>query len=168
MNNHDTDSVETREWLDALKSVAKYEGVERAQFLLKKLSEKASALGISTSQAINTPYINTIPPSAETRISNIIRWNALVTVLKATQKAPELGGHLASYASAAVLYEVGFNHFFHGPTETHSGDLVYIQGHSSPGIYARAFLEGRITEEQLRNFRQEVGVDGLSSYPHPW
>jgi len=178
MNDHDTDTVETKEWVDALKSVVKYEGAERAQFLLKKLSEKASTLGISPSQAINTPYINTIPASAEppmpgdhdleTRISNIIRWNALITVLKATQKAPELGGHLASYASAAVLYEVGFNHFFHAPTETHGGDLLYIQGHSSPGIYARAFLEGRITEEQLLNFRQEVDGKGLSSYPHPW
>ncbi len=178
MNNNDVDAIETKEWLDALKSVVKHEGIERAQFLLKKISEQASTLGISTQGAINTPYINTIPVNAEAKmpgdieieqqLNAIIRWNAIVTVLKATQKAPELGGHLASYASAAVLYDIGFNYFFHAPTATHGGDLLYIQGHSSPGIYARAFLEDRITEQQLLNFRQEVGGNGLSSYPHPW
>lgn len=178
MNNNDVDTLETKEWLDALKSVIKYEGADRAQFLLKKITETASTQGISTQQAINTPYVNTIPvnaeptmpgdPEIEQRINAIIRWNAIVTVLKATQKLPELGGHLASYASAAVLYDVGFNHFFHAPTKTHGGDLLYIQGHSSPGIYARAFLEDRISEQQLLNFRQEVNGNGLSSYPHPW
>jgi pyruvate dehydrogenase E1 component len=178
MNNPDIDALETQEWLDALKSVVKYEGQERAAFLLKTLSEKAATLGVSTLPFTHTPYINTIPSSAEPsftgdaeiekKITAIIRWNAIVTVLKATQKYPELGGHLASYASAATLYDIGFNHFFKGSTPTQPGDLIYIQGHSSPGIYARAFLEGRITEEQLLNFRQEVDGKGLSSYPHPW
>ena len=178
MNNNDLDALETKEWLDALKSVIKHEGADRAQFLLKKITDAASTLGVSTQQTINTPYVNTIPVNAEPKmpgdaeieqqINAIIRWNAIVTVLKATQKEPELGGHLATYASAAILYDVGFNHFFHAPTETHGGDLLYIQGHSSPGIYARAFLEDRITEQQLLNFRQEVNGNGLSSYPHPW
>lgn len=174
----DTDTIETKEWMDALRSVIKYEGKERAAFLLKMLAEKAATLGISSLPLVHTPYINTIPASAEPplpgdpelekAITAIIRWNAIVMVLKATQKHPEVGGHLASYASAAILYEIGFNHFFKASTEKQEGDLLYIQGHSSPGIYARAFLEGRITEEQLLNFRQEVAGNGLSSYPHPW
>lgn len=178
MNNNDVDALETKEWLDALKSVIKYEGASRAEFLLKSMNEAAATLGVSTQPTIHTRYTNTIPVEAEAKlpgdqkieqkISAIIRWNAIVMVLKAIQKAPELGGHLSSYASAAALYDVGFNHFFHAPTDTHGGDLLYIQGHSSPGIYARAFLEGRLTEAQLLNFRREVGVKGLSSYPHPW
>lgn len=175
---HDIDPIETKEWLDALKSAIKQEGSERAQFLLRVLGEAASRQGISMASGVNTPYVNTIPiasqapmpgdPVLEQKINAIIRWNAIMTVLKATKKAPELGGHLSSYASAAVLYDVGFNHFFHAATDAHGGDLIYVQGHSSPGIYARAFLEGRISEAQLLNFRQEVQGQGLSSYPHPW
>lgn len=174
----DIDTIETKEWLDALKSVIREEGPERAQFLLSKLSAAASKQGISAQSAIQTPYINTIPvnaeppvegdPEIEKKINAMIRWNAIVMVLKAGKKAAELGGHIASYASAAILYDMGFNHFFHAATKEHGGDLLYIQGHSSPGIYARAFLEDRITEEQLLNFRQEVDGKGISSYPHPW
>lgn len=176
--NADIDTIETKEWIDALRSVVKYEGKERAAFLLKTLAEKAARLGVSSLPLVHTPYINTIPanaepplpgnPELEKAITAIIRWNAIVMVLKATQKYPELGGHLASYASAAVLYETGFNHFFKASTPKQEGDLIYVQGHSSPGIYARAFLEGRMTETQLLNFRQEVNGNGLSSYPHPW
>jgi pyruvate dehydrogenase E1 component len=178
MNNNDIDTLETEEWLDALKSVIQEEGVDRAQFLLTKLSEAASIQGIAPYTSINTPYKNTLSPEAEPempgdldlekKINAIIRWNAIIMVLKATKKAPELGGHIASYASAAILYDIGFNYFFHAATPTHGGDLIYTQGHSSPGIYARAFLEGRISEAQLLNFRQEVGGKGISSYPHPW
>lgn len=174
----DIDTIETKEWLDALRSLIREEGPERAQFILSKLSDSASKQGISAPSAIQTPYINTIPvsleppvegdPEIEKKINAMIRWNAIVMVLKAGKKAAELGGHIASYASAAILYDMGFNHFFHAETKEHGGDLLYIQGHSSPGIYARAFLEDRITEDQLLNFRQEVGGKGLSSYPHPW
>jgi pyruvate dehydrogenase E1 component len=172
----DNDPAETQEWLDALAAVLKYEGAERVQFLLRQLSMLASGSGISV--PVTTPYVNTIPLSAEPhypgeqliedRISALIRWNAIAMVLRGGKRAPELGGHIASFASAATLYEVGFNHFFHAATDTHGGDLLYIQGHASPGIYSRAFLEGRLTTEQLDNFRQEVGGKGLSSYPHPW
>jgi pyruvate dehydrogenase E1 component len=177
-NNTDIDPVETQEWLDALASVLQYEGAERAQFLLQQVLEQARNKGINLSSALTTAYINTIPVDAEAafpgdeaiekRLTALMRWNAIVMVLRAGKKAPELGGHLATYASAAVLYEVGFNHFFRGPSKDFHGDLLYIQGHSSPGIYARAFLEGRLTEEQLDHFRQEIEVNGLSSYPHPW
>lgn len=177
-NNLDNDSIETQEWIDALASVVKYEGVERAQFLLQQVLEKAQITGVSVSSALTTPYINTLPASAdaafpgdeelEKRITTFIRWNAFMTVLRAVNKASELGGHLATYASIATLYEVGFNHFFHAPSEKHHGDLIYFQGHSSPGIYARAFLEGRIDEKQFDHFRQEIEVEGMSSYPHPW
>ncbi|WP_131783431.1 pyruvate dehydrogenase (acetyl-transferring), homodimeric type [Legionella gresilensis] len=175
---NDIDPIETREWLDALQSVLKNEGSERAGFLLKQLQNLANAEGVQLANTICTPYRNTIKPHEEKlippdegigkRISALIRWNAVAMVLRAGKYAPELGGHIASYASAATLYEVGFNYFFKGPNGKHGGDLLYIQGHSSPGIYARAFLEGRLTEQQLANFRQEVDGKGISSYPHPW
>lgn len=174
----DIDPIETREWLDALNAVVKTDGEERAAFLIHQLIKKANAEGIALPGLIHTPYRNTIKPFEEKRmppdegmgkrIGALIRWNAVAMVLRAGKYAPELGGHIASYASAATLYETGFNYFFHGANEKHAGDLLYIQGHSSPGIYARAFLEGRLTEQQLDKFRQEVEVDGLSSYPHPW
>lgn len=174
----DLDPIETKEWLDALQSVIVHEGKERAAFILKSLLDNASSKGLNISKTLNTPYKNTIPTYAEKkipsceglskRIAALIRWNAVAMVLRAGKYAPELGGHIASYASAAVLYEVGFNHFFKARNENHGGDLLYIQGHSSPGIYARAYLEGRLSTEQLDKFRQEVEVDGLSSYPHPW
>lgn len=176
-NIKDIDPTETQEWLEALQSVIEHEGEERAKFLLKQMLNKANAVGVNLPSSIHTPYRNTlmayeekqIPPDegVSKRISALIRWNALAMVLKAGKYAPELGGHIASYASAATLYEVGFNYFFNGP-KNNGGDLLYIQGHSSPGIYARAFLEGRLSEQQLTHFRQEVEVDGLSSYPHPY
>lgn len=175
---NDIDPVETREWLDALQAVMNTDGPERAAFLLQELLNKANAEGADISTSIHTPYRNTIKPYEEKlmppdegigkRISALIRWNAVAMVVRAGKYAPELGGHIASYASASTLYETGFNFFFRGPNGEHGGDLIYIQGHSSPGIYARAFLEGRLSEQQLANFRQEVEVDGLSSYPHPW
>jgi len=174
----DIDPAETQEWLEALHAVFITEGKERANFLLKQLIQHAKSEGLSLTESINTPYRNTIAPKDEKqvppdegmgkRISALIRWNAVAMVLRAGKKAPELGGHIASYASASTLYEIGFNYFFKGPNGQNGGDLLYIQGHSSPGIYARAFLEGRLTEEQLSNFRQEVETNGLSSYPHPW
>jgi pyruvate dehydrogenase E1 component len=174
----DIDPIETREWLDALHAVVANDGDDRAAFLINALLSQASSTGISLPNAIHTPYRNTIktheekliPPDQgiHLRISALIRWNAVAMVLRAGKYAPELGGHIASYASASTLYEVGFNHFFKGPNGPHGGDLLYIQGHCSPGIYARAFLEGRLSEHQLDHFRQEVEVNGLSSYPHPW
>lgn len=174
----DQDPIETREWLDALESVLAHEGAERGAFLLQQLINKANAEGISLKNALNTPYRNTIktyeeqqmPPDEGMgkRLSALIRWNAAAMVLRAGKYAPELGGHIASYASSSTLYETGFNYFFKGANGEHGGDLLYIQGHSSPGIYARAFLEGRLSESQLGYFRQEVEKDGLSSYPHPW
>jgi pyruvate dehydrogenase E1 component len=176
--NNDIDPIETREWMDALNAVIANDGCERAAFLLQSLLDKANAEGINLQAAVNSPYRNTIasheekqiPPDEgmSKRIAALIRWNAVVMVLRAGKYASELGGHIASYASAATLYETGFNHFFKGPNGEHGGDLLYIQGHSSPGIYARAFLEGRLSEQQLDKFRQEVEADGLSSYPHPW
>ncbi|MBI2785125.1 MAG: pyruvate dehydrogenase (acetyl-transferring), homodimeric type, partial [Legionella longbeachae] len=176
--NLDLDPVETREWLDALQAVLMNDGAERGTFLLQQLIKKANSEGIQLASSINTPYRNTIKPHEEKqippdegiskRISALIRWNAVAMVLRAGKYAPELGGHIASYASSSTLYETGFNHFFKGPNGENGGDLLYIQGHCSPGIYARAFLEGRLSEEQLSKFRQEVEVDGLSSYPHPW
>lgn len=176
--NLDLDPIETREWLDALQAVLFNDGPERAAFLLQQLLNKANAEGVKLTSSINTPYRNTIKPHEEKqmppdegigkRINALIRWNAVAMVLRAGKYAPELGGHIASYASASTLYETGFNYFFKGQKGENGGDLLYIQGHSAPGIYARAFLEGRLTEKQLEKFRQEVEVDGLSSYPHPW
>ena len=174
----DIDAAETREWLDSLRSVVDRDGVERAHFLLATLIGHARESGASLPFSANTPYVNTIPesraeytpgdPAVEWQIRSLIRWNALAMVVQANRLSSELGGHIASFASAATLYDVGFNHFWHAPNETHGGDLVFMQGHSAPGIYARAFLEGRITEDQLHKFRREVGDGGLSSYPHPW
>jgi len=174
----DIDPVETQEWLDSLQAVVSYEGHDRAKFLLEKLGEKARETGVHLPFNANTPYLNTIPPSEEERnpgsaaiewrIRTIIRWNAMAMVVRANKLTSELGGHIASFASSATLYDVGFNHFWHAPSESHGGDLVFIQGHSAPGIYARAFMEGRLGEADLDKFRQEVDGGGLSSYPHPW
>jgi len=177
--NNDIDPIETREWLDALHAVLVNDGSERASFLLQEMIKKANTEGVKLGSTVRTPYRNTLKPYEEKlippdegvgkRISALIRWNAVAMVLRAGKYAPELGGHIASYASASTLYETGFNHFFKGPDSgENGGDLLYIQGHSAPGIYARAFLEGRLSEQQLALFRQEVEVDGLSSYPHPW
>jgi pyruvate dehydrogenase E1 component len=174
----DVDSQETREWQEAIASVLEREGPERARFLLKQAVDKATASGVEPLDAIHTPYLNTIPvtrepalpgdPAVEERLRDMVRWNAAAMVVRANKQPAAPGGHIASYQSSAVLYETGFNHFWHAANEIHGGDLVYIQGHAAPGIYARAFLEGRITEEQLENFRIEAGGKGISSYPHPW
>jgi pyruvate dehydrogenase E1 component len=178
MSNPDTDPTETKEWLDALEGVIEVEGAERAHYLLERVLDGARRKGAPVPYSVNTPYLNTIPPEREKphpgdrtiehRIRSFIRWNALAIVLRANKHSSELGGHIASFQSAATLYDVGFMHFWHAPSAHHGGDLIYIQGHSSPGIYARAFLEGRLTEDQLLNFRQEVDGKGLSSYPHSW
>ncbi|MBE4593536.1 pyruvate dehydrogenase (acetyl-transferring), homodimeric type [Vibrio navarrensis] len=174
---HDVDALETQEWLAALESVVREEGVERAQFLLEEVLEKARLDGVDMPTGITTNYINTIPAAQEPaypgdttierRIRSIIRWNAIMIVLRASKKDLDLGGHMASFQSSAAFYETCFNHFFRAPNEKDGGDLVYYQGHISPGIYARAFVEGRLTEEQLDNFRQEVDGKGIPSYPHP-
>ncbi|HTI32844.1 MAG TPA: pyruvate dehydrogenase (acetyl-transferring), homodimeric type, partial [Miltoncostaea sp.] len=176
--DRDLDPNETAEWLEALDDVMRRAGPERAAQLLGRLVQEARLEGAPVPVSDMTPYVNTIhpedeepipgDPEVERRLRSAIRWNAAAMVLQANKESSELGGHIASFQSAATLYEVGFNHFWHAPTEHHGGDLVYIQGHSSPGIYARAFLEGRLSEEQLVNFREEVGGNGLSSYPHPW
>jgi pyruvate dehydrogenase E1 component len=174
----DIDNVETQEWIDALASVIETEGVERAHYLLEQMIDKARRSGANLPYSANTAYVNTIPPhlepdmpgdpAIEDRIRAFIRWNAVAMVVKANRKSTELGGHIASFASSATLYDVGMNHFWRAPTHEHGGDLIYSQGHVAPGMYSRAFLEGRLTEEQLDNFRQEVDGKGLSSYPHPW
>jgi len=174
----DLDPAETREWLESLDAVLEFDGPGRASFLLDELMEEARRNGAPVPYSANTPYLNTIPPQREPpypgdqviehAIRSMIRWNAVAVVLRANKESSELGGHIASFQSAATLYDVGFNHFWHAPSEGHGGDLVYLQGHSAPGIYARAFVEGRLTEQQLDKFRQETGGGGLSSYPHPW
>ena len=176
--NQDGDPTETREWLDALDSVEAFEGVGRVDELLEGVIQAARRKGAKLSFAANTAYVNTIRPQDEPahpgdrvlehKIRSIIRWNAAAIVLRANKTSSELGGHIASFQSAATLYDTGFMHFWHAPTDAHGGDLIYYQGHCAPGIYARAFLEGRLSEEQLLNFRQEVDGKGLSSYPHPW
>jgi pyruvate dehydrogenase E1 component len=177
-NGADIDAGETGEWIDALDAVVQHDGVDRARHLLTRVVERAQHSGSGPIGSLNTPYVNSIPASldepipgdsdVERRLRSIIRWNAMAMVVRANKQSSELGGHIASYQSLATLYEVGFNHFWHAPSGEHGGDLVYFQGHSSPGNYARAYLEGRLTVEQLDNFRQEVGGNGLSSYPHPW
>jgi len=174
----DHDPQETQEWLDSLQSVLEKEGGDRAHFLIDQLIHHARLAGDDMPISATTPYINSIPldkeerspgnKELEHRIRALMRWNAMAIVLNANKESSELGGHIASFASAATLYDVAFNHFFHGKTDDHGGDLVYFQGHCSPGMYARAFIEGRLSEEQLYKFRQEVDGDGLSSYPHPW
>jgi pyruvate dehydrogenase E1 component len=175
---HDDDPQETQEWLDALDAVIEVEGIARAHQLLERLIDKARRSGANLPYSANTAYVNTIPPhlqrrlpgdqAIERRIRSYIRWNAMAMVVRANQKSSELGGHIATFASSATLYDVGFNHFWRAPSHEHGGDLVYMQGHSAPGIYARAFLEGRLTEDQLDHFRREVDGKGVSSYPHPW
>ncbi|WP_447749969.1 pyruvate dehydrogenase (acetyl-transferring), homodimeric type [Pseudomonas nicosulfuronedens] len=174
---HDIDPVETQEWLDALESVLEKEGEERAHYLMTRLGELASRTGTQLPYAITTPYRNTIPVGFEARmpgdlfmerrIRSLVRWNALAMVMRANHKDPSLGGHISTFASSATLYDIGFNYFFNGPTEEHAGDLIYFQGHACPGIYARAYIEGLLTDEQLVNFRQEVDGKGIPSYPHP-
>jgi pyruvate dehydrogenase E1 component len=174
----DIDAVETSEWLDAIDAVVEHDGLDRARHLLTRAVERAQHIGSGPIATLNTPYVNTIPASLdepipgdsamERRLRSIMRWNAMAMVVRANKTTSELGGHIASYQSLATLYEVGFNHFWHAASQDHGGDLVYFQGHSSPGNYARAYLEGRLTEAHLDRFRQEVGGEGLSSYPHPW
>ena len=174
----DIDPTESEEWVAAINSVLEAEGVERAQYLLQRLSAKVTETGAQLPYAINTPYRNTIPTSKEARMSgdlfversirSLIRWNAMAMVMRANLKDGTLGGHISTFQSSATLYDIGFNYFFRGSTDAQQGDLIYFQGHSAPGIYARSYLEGRLSEEQLDKFRQEVDGDGLSSYPHPW
>jgi pyruvate dehydrogenase E1 component len=174
----DDDPQETSEWLDALDGVLTHEGPGRVEELIDRVVDRAQSAGVHLPRVVQTPYVNTIPlaqqppmpgnEELETRLRHYTRWNAMAMVVRANEHSSELGGHVASFASSATLYDVGFNHFFRGPSENFAGDLVFFQGHSSPGMYARAFLEGRITEDQLNNFRQEVDGKGLSSYPHPW
>jgi pyruvate dehydrogenase E1 component len=177
MNKPDVDPIETQEWIEALEAVLETEGVDRAHYLLESLIDKARRNGAYLPYDATTAYINTIPAgqeptmpgdqTIETKIRNAIRWNALMMVLRGSKKDLELGGHIASFASAAMLYDVGFNHFFRAPTDDNGGDFLFVQGHVSPGIYSRAFIEGRLSADQLDNFRQEVGGEGISSYPHP-
>ncbi len=177
-NGADIDPIETQEWLDSIEAVLKKDGAVRAQYLLKKLIDETYKEGSNQPLTRITPYINTISVESEVkspgdqnierRIRSLIRWNSAAMVVKANKKNPELGGHIGTFASAATLYDVGMNHFWRAKNNKFGGDLVYFQGHSAPGMYARAFLEGRLSAKQLENFRQEVGTDGLSSYPHPW
>ena len=174
----DSNADETREWLASLEYILENEGVERANFLLERLSARMTKTGASLPYTVSTAYRNTIPSAKEAfmpgdlfmerRIRSLIRWNALAMVVRANSRPGELGGHISSFASSATLYDVGFNYFFRGPEGGNPGDLIYFQGHAAPGVYARSYLEGRINEEQLDNFRREVDGQGLSSYPHPW
>src|SRR5215471_8804928 len=180
----DLDPQETSEWIEALDDIVDQAGPDRAGFLLESLMDRAADLGVRVPMRWNTPYMNTIPPEEEAaypgnrtferNIKSLIRWNAVAMVVHANKYDPNIGGHLATYASVATLFEVGFNHFFHGTYKTQKGDdlpgdLVYFQGHASPGVYARAYLEGRLTEKHLENFRHELrDHPGLTSYPHPW
>ena len=174
----DADPAETQEWLDALASVLKSAGPERAHFLLETLTEKARRSGAQIPFSANTAYVNTIPPHLEAkspgdhaiewRIRSIIRWNALAMVVNSNREHAGIGGHIATFQSAATLYDVGFNHFWKGADHPDGQDLIYVQGHNTPGLYARAFVEGRLTEQQLQRFRMEALAPGLSSYPHPW
>ncbi|MDF7675711.1 pyruvate dehydrogenase (acetyl-transferring), homodimeric type [Neisseriaceae bacterium ESL0693] len=178
IHDQDIDPIETQEWLDALSSVIREEGAERAHLLLENLVRYVRRRGIHMPFNATTAYLNTIPVGKEKKspgnhelehhIRSMVRWNAAALVVNASKKNLELGGHIASFQSCATLYDVGFNHFWHGKTKDQEGDLVFFQGHSAPGFYARAFVEGRLTEEQMQNFRQEVHGRGLSSYPHPW
>ncbi len=173
------EALETREWLESLNYVLHHSGPNRVRELLQQLQDHAYEAGVRLPFSANTPYINTIPAEAqpqfpgnreiERRIKSIIRWNAMAMVVRANRQSSGIGGHISTFASAAALYEVGFNHFFRGRTDSFPGDIIYFQGHASPGIYARAFLEGRLSVDQLRNFRRELQPGGgLSSYPHPW
>ncbi|WGE68388.1 pyruvate dehydrogenase (acetyl-transferring), homodimeric type [Actinobacillus equuli subsp. haemolyticus] len=173
----DVDPFETKEWLESLDSLIRVEGVERAQFIIDELLSQARKDGVPVQSGVTTAYVNTIPVSAqpaypgdhkiERRIRSAVRWNAIAMVLRSQKKDLDLGGHISTFQSAATMYEVCYNHFFKAATEKNGGDLVFFQGHAAPGMYARAYVEGRLTEEQLDNFRQEAFADGLSSYPHP-
>ena len=175
---NDLDPQETQEWVEAMEAVVERDGHERAQFLLRQLADQAVLSGAGSPYSVNTPYLNTIPPELEVRsqgdqemeskIRSIIRWNAAIMVMRANRDSADLGGHIASFASSATLYDIGFNHFWRAPGKDHGGDLIFFQGHSAPGIYARAFLEGRLTEKQMDNFRRESEGEGIPSYPHPW
>ena len=177
-STNDIDPIETQEWLDALESVVKNEGAERARYILSKLGERARQAGAAPDNTLTSPYVNTILPKdekpmpgdlfVERRIRSLIRWNAMAMVMRANDNEDALGGHISSFSSSATLYDIGFNYFFRGTTDQQEGDLVFFQGHISPGVYARSYLEGRLTEEQMDNFRREVDGNGLSSYPHPW
>ena len=174
----DFDPIETKEWLDALDSISRVHGEDRASYILHQLNARASESGIKLPQSVTTAFCNTIPAVREKimpgdlfmerRIRSLVRWNALAMVMRANSQSEGIGGHIASFSSAATLYDVGFNYFFRGPEGTELGDLIFFQGHSSPGMYARSFLEGRLSIEQLDKFRREVDGGGLSSYPHPW
>ncbi len=178
VNDGDIDPLETNEWLESLSAVIEKDGNQRAHYLIKELINKAYMEGANIPYTQNTPYINTIPvneekksngdQNIERRIRSLIRWNSAAMVVRANKKFPELGGHIGTFASAATLYDVGMNHFWRAKNNKFGGDLIYFQGHSAPGMYARAFLEGRLNEKQLDSFRQEVDPGGLSSYPHPW
>ena len=175
----DTDPGETQEWLDSLDAVVDAHGKTRARYLLSKLLERARESQVSFPATVSTPYVNTIPREAEPwfpgdehierRIRAFVRWNAAAMVVRANKHADGIGGHLSTFASSASLYEIGFNHFFRGKDDGNAGDHVYFQGHAAPGVYARAFMEGRLTEDDLDHFRREIGRGGrgLSSYPHP-
>ncbi|MFZ2289221.1 MAG: pyruvate dehydrogenase (acetyl-transferring), homodimeric type [Halopseudomonas yangmingensis] len=178
MTHDDVDPLETREWLEALESLIEQEGPRRARYLLTRLGDRASALGTRLPYSINTPYRNSIPVTHEVRmpgdlfmerrIRSMVRWNALAMVMRANLRDPDAGGHISTFASSATLYDIGFNYFFKAGNDQQEGDLVFFQGHASPGVYARAYIEGRISEDQLDKFREEVDGQGLSSYPHPW
>jgi Pyruvate dehydrogenase complex, dehydrogenase (E1) component len=173
----DQDPQETQEWIDALEAVVSFEGSDKAQHIIGSLIEKARVHGIDIPYSANTPYINTIAPEEqsnypgdvglERKLRALLRWNAMAMVTRAN-KTTSVGGHIASYASSCTLYEVGMNHFFKGPKHEQGADMVFFQGHTAPGMYARSFMEGRLDVDQLHNFRQEVDGNGLSSYPHPW
>src|SRR5690606_12187705 len=176
--NTDPDPAASQEWIESLKAVIDHDGPARAHQLLNGMVELTRRAGAHLPFAPTTEYINTIPPGQEAkspgdaqmewRIRSLIRWNAMAMVARANRKPGDLGGHIATFASSATLYDVGFNHFWRAPSDDHPGDLLYIQGHGSPGVYARSFMEGRISESQLDNFRMEVDGRGVSSYPHPW
>ena len=177
--NPEIEEIETSEWLYSLDYVLQHGGPDRVVELLQQLQIRAHKVGVHIPFSANTPYINTIPREQqlpfpgnreiERRIKSLIRWNAMAMVVNANKQEEGIGGHISTYASAATLYEIGFNHFFKGKGEGYDGDQVFFQGHASPGIYARAFLEGRITKDQMKNFRRELNPKGgLSSYPHPW
>src|SRR5262245_7364078 len=175
---NDHDPVETREWIDALRAVVHYQGPERARYLLTQLRDEASRFGARPAFSLTTPYRNTIPPEQEEKspgnrelehkIRSAIRWNAVAIILRANKDSSELGGHIASFQSSALLYDIGFGHLWYAPSTTHARYVIHEQRHESPDIYASAYVEGRLSEQQLLNFRQEAEGKGIPSYPHPW
>ncbi len=175
---NDIDRQETQEWLDSIDAIANIDGHDRAEFIIEQLQQRIAQKTGKTVFSANTPYLNTIPkelepelpgnPELEKKVTAIIRWNAMAMVVKKNRISSDYGGHIASFASSANLYETGFNHFWRAQSETHGGDLVFFQGHTAPGMYARAYLEGRLSDGDLDRFREESGGNGLSSYPHPW